>query len=376
MTVGRPHIRWTRTLLVAAWIGVLAETWASPAVAQNRTPSVSRTATIHWDQVPLADVVRRLSETFDVAVFLDRRADPTQRISLDARNANVTETLQRAAAAAKLGVCQLVGVMYLGPPTTAEVLRTRAAVRSEELNRLPAAARAGLVQKRPTKWPRLTEPRALVAAAVSERGWQIAGAELIPSDLWPAGSLPPLTSADQLSLLLAGFDLTFQLVEDARTVKIVPLAAPAMLTRTYRLRYGEADAARLRQQFPTLQIEVAGDSAAVKARLEDHERLAGWLAGPTTRPPTRASAGGTKSVFTLKVQEQPIQAVIDTLKQKLDWQLEVDTEAVRAAGLSLDRRVSFEVKDADQNELLKALLRPAGLDYRREGERLIIVPAK
>jgi hypothetical protein len=359
-----------------AWIGIVAVAWSASARAQNRAPSVTRTATIHWDQVPLADAVRRLAETFEVVVFFDRRADPTLRVSLDARNTNVTQALDRTAAAANLGVSQLGGVMYLGPRAAAERLRTLATLRGEEVGRLPAGLRTGLLEKRPLSWPRLAEPRALVAAAVTERGWQLAGETRIPHDAWAAGRLPQLSLADQLTLLLAGFDLTFRLVVANRTIEIVPFSEAVLVTRRYPLRYGEADAARLRQQFPTLAIEVTGNSAAVHARLEDHQRLAEWLAGPATRPTTRPPAGPAKSVFTLRVEEQSVQAVIDALKQKLDWKLEVDVEVIRAAGLSLDRRVSFEVKNADQDELLKALLQPAGLDYQREGERLKIVPLK
>jgi hypothetical protein len=58
----------------------------------------------------------------------------------------------------------------------------------------------------------------------------------------------------------------------------------------------------------------------------------------------------------------------------LNWTIEIDDEAVRAAGRTLDARVSFAVENVDERELLNALLRPAGLDFRREGERIKIVP--
>jgi hypothetical protein len=83
---------------------------------------------------------------------------------------------------------------------------------------------------------------------------------------------------------------------------------------------------------------------------------------------------GTKQVFTLRVQDEPVRAVLDALTKRLNWPLELDEEAIRAAGLSLDRRVSFQVENADQDQLLDALLRPAGLAIRRDGARLRVVP--
>jgi hypothetical protein len=58
----------------------------------------------------------------------------------------------------------------------------------------------------------------------------------------------------------------------------------------------------------------------------------------------------------------------------MSWPIEFDEASIRAAGLSPDTRVSFSVENSDQGALLDAMLAPAGLDYRREGERLIVVP--
>ena len=41
-----------------------------------------------------------------------------------------------------------------------------------------------------------------------------------------------------------------------------------------------------------------------------------------------------------------------------------------AAGISLDKRVSFSVENADREKLLDALLTPAGLEYRIDGEQI------
>ena len=40
----------------------------------------------------------------------------------------------------------------------------------------------------------------------------------------------------------------------------------------------------------------------------------------------------------------------------------------------MEKRVSFEVKDADLTALLEALLHPAGLSYERDGDQLKISP--
>ncbi len=75
----------------------------------------------------------------------------------------------------------------------------------------------------------------------------------------------------------------------------------------------------------------------------------------------------------MRVQEQPVQAVLRAFSQRLHWAIQIDEDSIRAAGKSLDKRVSFSVENADQEHLLDALLKPAGLDYRLEEGRVRII---
>ena len=59
--------------------------------------------------------------------------------------------------------------------------------------------------------------------------------------------------------------------------------------------------------------------------------------------------------------------MLEQLAQRLGWKLAVDEAAIRAAGRSLDERVSFTVENADEDQLLDALLTPAGLQAERNG---------
>jgi hypothetical protein len=54
--------------------------------------------------------------------------------------------------------------------------------------------------------------------------------------------------------------------------------------------------------------------------------------------------------------------------------LVVDEAAIRRSGRSLDRRVSFAVENVELDELLEALLQPAGLAFERDGTRVRIGP--
>ena len=165
-------------------------------------------------------------------------------------------------------------------------------------------------------------------------GWKIANAESIPHDLWAANDLPDLTLAEELSVLLLGFDLTFEFEPGDHAIRIVPL-------------------------LPNVAPAPHGSRARTAAK-----------------PATPHSTGGTKQVYTLHVQEKPVGAVLRELAARLHWNLQIDEDAIRTAGISLDQRVSFSVTNADQEKLLDALLAPAGLEYREEGDQIRIIPQR
>src|SRR5436190_5410430 len=197
---------------------------AQSRIATGAPAKISRrTATIHWQRVPLRDALARLQALFVDTVFVDRRIDPSMRVSLDIEAGSAEEVVAGIAAGRELRVARLGPLVYLGPNGAADQLRAISAARSQEVGRLPTELRASLTQKHPTDWPRLGEPRSLVTSIVEQRGWRLTNADAIPHDLWSAGKLPRLTLTEQLTVLLIGFDLTFELRPNDHSIGMVAL---------------------------------------------------------------------------------------------------------------------------------------------------------
>jgi len=338
-------------------------------------PTTVRAITLHWDQAPLSEAVERLAHALQHAIFVDRRVDPTRRVSFSARDQSPDAVLEALATELSLGVSRLDTLHYLGPPETARQLRTLAELRREEVKRLPPGERKVLLERESRSWPRLAKPREIVLQWLQPAGWSVRHAELIPHDLWPAGQLPVMSLADQLTLLLAGFDLTFAPVAGEQAIEIRPIRGPVTLQKTYRVardRMPEPDV--LQRELPDAQFQVRGGQLTVGGRLEDHERLLELLGRRPTRParPTRTQT--IEQRYTLRVDHQPVGAVVEQLGRQLGLNVRLDQAAIEAAGLTLDQRVSFAVRDATLDGLLDALLKPAGLTYQLEGQELTIVP--
>jgi hypothetical protein len=344
----------TRTLIgLAALFGVIALCCGLCAQNGNDVPNrestrpvpvdgralvkkaARRSATIHWQRVPLHDAIGRLRALFDETVFVDRRVDPGMRVTLDIESASAEDVVAAIASGKDLGVSRLGSLVYLGPATAANQLRAVSAARSNDAARLSAEVRATITKKQPTTWHRLSEPRGLIKSAIEHRGWQLANAEAIPHDLWSAGELPDLSMAEQLTVLLIGFDLTFEVRPNERSIVIVPLR---LITKS------------------------ASPSTSRKP--------------PAPLANTPRSEQGGRHEYTLRVQEKSVGAVLQALAKRLNWSIQIDEDSIRKAGKSLDTHISFSVENADQEHLLEALCRPAGLDFRIKGEQVWIVAGR
>jgi hypothetical protein len=331
-TILVPGILYAQTEKPQSGRGTRASASADGGNAVGRPPT---STTIHWQGVPLRDTLDRLRQTFKASIILDRRVDPNQRVTLDIAATSAEQALAGIADSCGLEVARLGKLLYLGPASASGRLRQLATLRTHDAAKLPADMRNVVLKRRPLEWPTLSEPRQLITSLAERNVWRVVDAEKIPHDLWGANELPDLNLAEQLTVLLLGFDLTFEFQSDDQAVRIVQLAANVAPAPAHNAR-----------------------------------------SGSPTKIPAAHSVGGTKQVYTLHVQEKPVGAVLHELANRLHWNLQIDENAVRAAGKSLDQRVSFSVENADQDKLLEALLTPAGLEFRNEGEQILITPQR
>ena len=74
--------------------------------------------------------------------------------------------------------------------------------------------------------------------------------------------------------------------------------------------------------------------------------------------------------------EQPIGPLLEQLAAQINLEIKIDAKALEQAGVSLDQRVSFGVKNATVDELLRAALRQTGLKFVRKGNVVQIEPSE
>jgi hypothetical protein len=349
--------------------------WLTGPSLQKR---LSKPVDVLWPGNPLRKAIENLSRTEEVAVLIDRRVDPQRKVSLRLERVPLAAALQEIARRQELGCCLLGPVAYFGPPRVAARLRTLSALRTEEARHLPAEAKARLLQLKPMAWNDLAVPRALLAQLTHENGLVLSGLERVPHDLWAAADLPPLSLVDRLTLIAAQFDLTFQAAPDGKSLALLPLPDDVAIERSYDGgRQPQAVAEQYAALAPGAQIRVVGDKVFVKGLLEEHEQITASRK-PAKRPGGRQPSqdAGTTHIDKMTVKEAPVGQVLQELAGKLNLDLKIDHQALQAAGISLEKRVSLSVQDVTVDELLQEVAKAAQLRVRRQGSVVEIGPGR
>jgi hypothetical protein len=374
-----PTFGYTRLMMLAA-LAAIGIANPLPAWAQNqrtREAQVERKlvqrAVFSWRGQSLGSALIRLSETQAIPLWIDRRIDVAAPLDLEIRDATVGEALNRIAAPQQAAATPFRGIVYFGPATTGGELATLAARLKLSVGKLPAEHRQKWLTAAPWSFPRLSQPRELLDQLAAGVGAKVVGAEQIPHDLWGAQELPTLSAIDRVVLLLAGFDLTGEIADDGAVLRVVPIERPVAVERHYapppprRAAFDAALAA-----VPDAVVQWNGPRATIAARVEVHNQLQLALVGrlprptapPTVRPPADSVA---RQAYTLKIENRPLAAVLDQLARQANvevvWAEDISAEA-RAAPTSCD------VRNATLDELLTALVKPAGLTFKRTDRRV------
>ena len=312
-------------------------TWVTGTELQQR---LGQSVDILWSSTPLRDAVASLSRAQQVAILIDRRIDPGQKLDLTVRNVPMKQALQMIADRCSLGIARLGTVVYLGPPSAAQRLRPLSQAFQQASRRLSPSIQQKLLLRKAMVWEDLATPRELISQLGEKNGVEITGLDQIPHDLWAAADLPSLSLADRLTLIAIQFDLTFKASADGRQLELTPIPDD--------LRPSAAD----KDGFGPLRP-----------------------ATPTPRTKAGANLDRTR-IQRMAVQSEPLGPVLRQLADRLGLELRINEEAIAKAGISLDQRVSVKVENATVDELFHELLKSTGLTFQRRQRIVEIAPAK
>lgn len=319
-----------------------------------------------WQGLAARDAMQRLTNERRIATWLDRRIDPDQLLEIVIPDDTLEVGCRRLAAKMEAAVCRVDGVLYFGPADAVRRLPTIAALCRAEVEQKLADRRATLVAPRAMEWPELSEPRALVARLATEAGLEVRDLDKrVPYDLWPARRLPPLAWADRLTLVLAGFDLTFAVTEGG-AIEIVPFPAAPKIERTITPKGVAARvAAEIGEKYPDVEAQAVGAKLRLRGRYEDVEVAERLALGQRVK---RTQVRDQGKVFTMKVDQQQAGRVLSYIAEQQRLTLEISNDAQEL----LAKPVTFSVENASLADLLSTTVRGTGLQIDLRESRVIV----
>ena len=349
-----------------------AARWVTGTDFQKR---LARQVNIAWSGNPLRSALQGLSEAQRVAVLIDRRVDPGQKLELQIAGVPLRMALEEIARSRGLGVSLLGSVAYFGPPEVAARLRTIAALRKEEIRRLSPVLARKFAQVRSVAWDDFATPRELIERLGSQDRLELVGLEQVPHDLWAAGALPATSLVDRLTLIAVQFDLTFDVSPDAKAIRLVPVPDDVTLVRSYPGgSRPNTTAERFAAMVPDARVKVVGSMVYVKGLLEEHERISAPRRPATQdRHPSPANAGKTR-IDKMSVQNVPVGKVLEHLAAQLKLDLRIDHQGLQAAGVSLEQLISVNVENVTVDELLSEVIKSCPLKWVRRNNVVEIKP--
>lgn len=243
--------------------------------------------------VPIRTLVTDLQEQAGICIVVDRRIDPSQRLTISTGLISTEDLLRQVAAelpAANISVNR--SFVYIGPIDASRRLRTLC--EQKRLFVLNARREFGKeayakVSKVELKtWGEFVSPRDLVMEFSENAGLKIVNPDAIPHDLWHAAQLSAMPFTELATLVLTQFDLTFDIDPNKVECTIIPIPEVVLLERRHSVpsrRRGVAQK-QLMETFGELEAQWERSAVLVHATYEQHEQIALLLSGkdPATGP--------------------------------------------------------------------------------------------
>ncbi|MFZ4732215.1 MAG: hypothetical protein ACOYK7_06700 [Pirellulales bacterium] len=329
---------------VAGALGTLIVMLGGPAMVGGSgmvgaAADLDRPLSAAWTAVPLADVSRRLAVEAQRPIIIDRRIDPTRRVSLEADGEAVSSVMARLAALANARAIPLGSSIWILPDDRATIIAAADVRRQRDIAALPEPLRRRARAAAPWSWPDGAVPADLLRAAAAAGGFELGSLESLPHDHFRASELPPLPVADRLDLILGQFDR--------------------------RLDWSRAEGGR---PGSPARVPIVALAEGIDPLGRDRPRREPFVAASPRLGPGAPRDPGRER-FTLRA-EAPLDELLAAVARRTGLTLAIDRAAVERAGLKPAVIVRVEVRDATRDQLLDAVTGPLGLGWRITGDRL------
>ena len=161
--------------------------------------------------------LRAFAQQQRVAVFLDRRIDPSMNLSLGLRNGSLEKFYWQIAKTLDVGICRVSDIHYFGPKTVTENLP----LAWQQLKKKRPKSDIGWGETAPLMTETICAPKDILRQLAVKNQFKIENIDTIPHDVWAQLELPATSLEGRVGLLLAGFGKWYERSNDGTSIRIV-----------------------------------------------------------------------------------------------------------------------------------------------------------
>lgn len=322
---------------------------------------------VMWRDAELKDRLMRFSQNQHVAIFLDRRIDPSTIINLTSNQVTTEQFLLNIARNAEIGICQIEDIYYLGPQKTANSLASISEALLKAANKFGKRTQLRWNMNKPLLTDAVVDPKQLLLELAKDNDIEIDGLNGLPHDLWSGLDLPASSLACRLSLLLAGFDKSFQFKATGKTIEVIDFKPPLRVTRTFGdLSDAPSVSKSLRKEFKSLNFSTRRDQITITGE-PDSVGLAGTRAIEYQKPEL---VTGSTTTFSLTTRA-PRGAIFATAAQRVQLKFTYDKNNPTLSK-ALNDPVAIQAVNEPLIQLLEMTIQNSSLTFEVTDTEIIV----
>lgn len=340
--------------LLPSFIGFADDVPVRFRVGKEFDKSLTEMTRLSSTAIPLQTQLTEFTRASGLAIHRDRRTNPRTPISLETDFATRIQVLfEISQTIPETSICVHDNVILLGPAD--RIHRIPVLVDGAKKTMLDISKRqknAGSnVRSRSfvPKWNLLAEPRLLIVETAKDAGVEISNADIIPHDVWAAGSLPSMNFAEFTAIILNEFDQTIVADSTGMAVKVQAID----MDKKSMLKYGISGDARSaaeadqKSRYPRLAVRWTSSSVELSGSIDEHAQLHQLI--ESHRVSTKKSADTAsknppslkKMSFQLKGGRSTAEQLIESLRRN-KLQIEVLDEESPEVQAQLNQTVQIE----------------------------------
>ncbi|MDR2440126.1 MAG: hypothetical protein LBE12_12265 [Planctomycetaceae bacterium] len=319
------------------------------------------TVSVQWQETPLAESLKRLAETQKIGLFIDRRLDPSTPIHFESTGQPLGKILQQLAISLDYGCVLFESTVYFGTKESATILPVLLSDQQRRLEKLTPRRNTIFRRKKTLPIPFLSEPKEILQKLALQNNFHWKNLEILPHDLWDEKSLNYLSLNELLTVLLIGFEMTFEIENDGEILVIVPLSQLNLLP---------SSPANTENLFENTEQNIQNIHDIQNIHEQKIQEAQKVQKIPDTQNVPKIPLAQRR--FTLKVENLRLDILLQSLAERLHLRLDINEKSLADKGVQPDNRISFEVKNVTVAQLFRAILRPLKLDFQIKDETLYV----